>query len=91
LLRFRSRPNTLLDFSSFCVPLRFKNKNMPDRLVVQVEINLRYAQLFLYRLAVDFGFFLRGTHGSLKFPDYPCVHMPRSKSPVVSSALAITR
>ena len=33
----------------------------------------------------------RGTNGSLKFPDYPYVCMPRSQFPVMSSTLAVTR
>ena len=32
----------------------------------------------------------RGVGGSPKFPGYPCVHMPRSQSPVVSGMFAIT-
>jgi hypothetical protein len=32
----------------------------------------------------------QGDGGSLEFPGYPCVYMPRSKTPVVSSRLAMT-
>ena len=31
----------------------------------------------------------QGDGGSLEFPDYPCVYMPRSQTPVVSSRLAM--
>ena len=31
----------------------------------------------------------QGDGGPLEFPGYPCVHMPRSQTPVVSSRLAI--
>ena len=31
------------------------------------------------------------TGGSPEFPDYPCAHMPRSQTPVVSPPLALTR
>ena len=80
LLRFRSRPNTLLDFSSFCVLVRLKKKkNMPDKLTVQVEICLNCAQPFSSPIGCRFRYFCsQGTNGSLKFPDYPYVHMPRS-------------
>ena len=32
----------------------------------------------------------QGDGGPLEFPGYPCVHMPRSQTPVVSSRLAMT-
>ena len=32
----------------------------------------------------------QGDDGPLKFPGYPCMHMPRSSIPVVSSSLALT-
>jgi len=31
------------------------------------------------------------TGGSPEFPVYPCEHMPRSQTPVVSRSLALTR
>src|SRR5689334_7709236 len=31
------------------------------------------------------------TGGSPEFPDYPCLHMPRSQTPVVSRPLAMAR
>ncbi len=34
--------------------------------------------------------FPKETGGSPEFPDYPCVHMPRSQTPVVSRSLAIS-
>ncbi len=33
----------------------------------------------------------RGVGGPLKFPGYPCMHMPRSTSPVVPQLFAITQ
>ena len=33
----------------------------------------------------------KGTFGSPEFPSYPCEHMPWSKTPVVTSTLAISR
>jgi len=32
----------------------------------------------------------QGGDGSLKFPDYPCMHMPRSKTPPVPPLLALS-
>jgi hypothetical protein len=54
LLRFRSRPNTLLDFSSFCVLGRLK-KNTPEKLTTQVEIILNDAQPFSLPIGCGFG------------------------------------
>jgi len=46
--------------------------------------------LFLYRSPFLFRFlFSRGVGGSLKFPGYPFMHMPRSSTPVVSPVFAI--
>jgi hypothetical protein len=44
LLRFRSLPNTSLDFASVCVPV--KKKKIADTLIAQVEINLNNPQPF---------------------------------------------
>ena len=40
----------------------------------------------LFRLVVP-----KETGGSPEFPDYPCEHMPRSQTPVVSRPLALAR
>ena len=57
LLRFRSRPDTLLDFSSFCVLVRLQKKMLPDKLVAQVEIYLNFAQPFSSPIGCGFRYF----------------------------------
>lgn len=92
LLRFRSPPDTLLNFALFCVLVRLFKKNAAclARCSGENRPELRPAFFLTDWLWFRY-FFSQGTNGSLKFPDYPYVHMPRSQSPVVSLTLALAR
>ena len=47
--------------------------------------------LLVFRYTLSSGFLGKETSGSPKFPSYPCGDMPRSKTPVVSQPLALSR
>ena len=87
LLRFRSLPNTSLDFAYFCVPVRTKTISS-DVLAVPVEIDLNYAQPFSFPIGCGFRFclFTRNSRFS-QVPRLPlCAHAPLEVSGGVVSA-----
>lgn len=85
-VRFRSLPVPWVDALFVCVPPSSRWGRFVRGPRRPARARMLFGPVILYPAIAP-----KETGGSPEFPDYPCEHMPRSQTPVVSCPLALAR
>jgi hypothetical protein len=85
-VRFVLPSGTLVWRASFRVPPGWYRVGLVRRSRRSTDARVLFVPVTLVPVVAP-----KETGGSPEFPGYPCVHMPRSQTPVVSPPLALTR